>query len=219
MKILRYIATLLIIAHATNGISAQTIADAWVNMPAHIMPLIGKNARLDMIDLYKAGMSAKIPTFTGDTVHLSALGNTYLNLRTSKASTIQLKQIKSGKKLLYVIITTVEGPVPNSHINLYDTNWQAIDTKKHFTPVSVANFINLPNKLRKERTALTHKILIPTIQYSMNDSTNNIIARPSFLQTLDNDTRLEIEQDFHKQLTLQWKAKKWKLAQQPPKQP
>ena len=100
MKILRYIATLLIIAHATNGISAQTIADAWVNMPAHIMPLIGKNARLDMIDLYKAGMSAKIPTFTGDTVHLSALGNTYLNLRTSKASTIQLKQIKSGKKII-----------------------------------------------------------------------------------------------------------------------
>lgn len=213
MKILRYIATLLIIVYATNGISAQSIADIWTNMPAHIMPNIGKNARLDMIDLYNAGMSAKIPTYTGDTVQLVTLGDTYLNLRTSKASTVQIKLINAGKKPLYAVITTVEGPAPNSHIDLYESNWQPVAINKHFTPVTVSDFIAHPKKMRKERTELDQKITLHTIQYNMSDDTDNIIALPSFLQTLDDETRKEIEHNFHQQITLKWKGKKWKITQ------
>lgn len=213
MKILRYIATLLIIVYATNGISAQSIADIWTNMPVHIMPNIGKNARLDMIDLYNAGMSAKIPTYTGDTVQLVTLGDTYLNLRTSKASTVQIKLINAGKKPLYAVITTVEGPAPNSHIDLYESNWQSVAINKHFTPVTVTDFIAHPKKMRKERTELAQKITLHTIQYNMSDDTDNIIALPSFLQTLDDETRKEIEHNFHQQITLQWKGKKWKITQ------
>ena len=40
--------------------------------------------------------------------------------------------------------------------------------------------------------------------------TNDIIAIPSFLQTLDEETRKEIEPNFHKQIVLQWKGRKWK---------
>lgn len=213
MKILRYIATLLIIVYATNGISAQSIADIWTNMPIHIMPNIGKNARLDMIDLYNAGMSAKIPTYTGDTVQLVTLGDTYLNLRTSKASTVQIKLINAGKKPLYAVITTVEGPAPNSHIDLYESNWQPVAINKHFTPVTVTDFIALPKKMRKERPELAQKITLHTIQYNMSDDTDNIIALPSFLQTLDDETRKEIEHNFHQQITLKWKGKKWNITQ------
>lgn len=190
---------------------AQSMAETWSNMPAHIMPTIGKNARLDMIDLYNAGMSAKIPTYAGDTAQLVTLGDTYLNLRTSKASTVQIKEIKSGKKILYAIVTTVEGPVPNSHVDLYDNHWQPLEIDKYFIPVTVTDFINLPKKQRKERNELVQKITLRTIQYTMSDDSDNIIAHPSFLQTLDDDTRKEIEDNFHKQITLQWKGKKWKL--------
>ena len=198
------------LAFSTINSHAQSIADAWANMPTHIMPSIGKNARLDMIDLYNAGMSAKATTFTGDTACLTALGNNYLILRTSKASTMQMMQIVDGKKLLYAIITTIEGPVANSHLDMYDEKWTPMATKKFFPDITVADFINLPKNKRKEREELLKKIPLHTIQYNMTHMTNDIIATPSFLQTLDEETRKEIESCFHSQITLQWKGKKWK---------
>ena len=210
MKPIYYIVTLSMLAFATINSQAQSIADAWANMPAHIMPSIGKNARLDMIDLYNAGMSAKAATFTGDTACLTALGNNYLFLRTSKASTMQMMQIVVGKKILYAIITTIEGPVANSHINIYDEQWQPLGVKKYFPEITVEDFINLPKSKRKEREELLKKIPLHTIQYNMTHMTNDIIATPSFLQTLDEETRKEIESSFHTQIILQWKGKKWK---------
>ena len=210
MKPIYYIVTLAMLAFSTINSHAQSIADAWANMPTHIMPSIGKNARLDMIDLYNAGMSAKATTFTGDTACLTALGNNYLILRTSKASTMQMMQIVDGKKLLYAIIITIEGPVANSHLDMYDEKWTPLATKKFFPDITVADFINLPKNKRKEREELLKKIPLHTIQYNITHTTNDIIAIPSFLQTLDDETRKEIESCFHSQITLQWKGKKWK---------
>ena len=212
MKIAHYIASILMMTWVATGSSAQTVADAWSNMPLHITPSIGKNARLDMIDLYNAGMSAKAPTFTGDTACLTTLSDTYLHLRTSKASTLQIKQIKEGKTHLYAIITTIEGPVANSHIDLYDEKWQPIALKKHINPISVADFITLPKSKRKEREALLKKIGLHTIQYTMCNETNDIVAMPSFLRTLGEDSRKEIESHIKPQITLLWKNKKWKIS-------
>lgn len=212
MKIAYYIASILMMACVAIGSSAQTVADAWSNMPLHITPSIGKNARLDMIDLYNAGMKAKAPTLTGDTACLTTLSDTYLLLRTSKASTLQVKQIKDGKTHLYAIITTIEGPVANSHIDLYDEKWHPIVLKKHFTPITVADFINLPKNKRKEHEALLKKIDLHTIQYTMCNETNDIVATPSFLHTLDKEARKEIEYHFKPQIALLWKNKKWKIS-------
>ena len=210
MRLKTKILTLLFSALSFLYTEAQDIAAVWEAMPAHIMPSIGKNARLDMIDLYNAGMSAKAATFTGDTASLTAMGNNYLFLRTSRASTMQLMQIVDGKKLLYAIITTIEGPVANSHIDIYDEKWQPLEVKRFFPDINVADFLNLPKSKRKEREELLKKIPLHTIQYNMTDMTNDIIAIPSFLQTLDEETRKEIEPNFHKQIVLQWKGRKWK---------
>ena len=212
MKTIYHIAILAMMAVVAINSSAQTLTEAWSNMPIHITPSIGKNARLDMIDLYNAGMTAKVATFTGDTACLITLEDTYLHLRTSKASTLQIKQIKEGKKLYYAAITTIEGPAPNSHLDLYNEKWQPIALNKHFTPATVADFIALPKNAKNERNNLLKKITLPTIEYRASNDTNDIIAIPSFLQTLDEETRKEIEDYIHQQLTLRWKNKKWKLA-------
>jgi hypothetical protein len=45
----------------------------------------------------------------------------------------------------------------------------------------------------------------------MCEPTNDIIATPSFMQTLDEETRLNIQENFYQQLILQWKRGKWKI--------
>lgn len=210
MKNIHYILLLAMCALSTTQLSAQSIADAWTNMPAHISPSVIKSNRLDMIDLYNAGMKACVRTFAGDTAQLITLGNTYLNLRTSKASTLQIKQIQTGKKLIYVVITTIEGPVPNSHIDIYDAQWQPSTKPQRYTPLVVEDFISLPKKEKNRRKELLKSITLHTIQYTMSEEDNNITATPSFLQTLDEETRNNIQTDFYEHITLQWNGSKWK---------
>lgn len=190
--------------------SAQTIADAWHKMPTSIHHTIDSTARLDMTDLYRAGMKAIAPTLLGDTAQLIAMSDTYLLLRTSKASTMQIKCIKGKKKSIYAIITTVDGPVPNSHIDLYNEKWQTIPLKKHFKPLSVENFIE--KSVNKEPTSsdIRNTIVIPAIQYTMNDSTNDIEATATFMQALDKESRERIAPHILPTIQLQWNGKKWK---------
>lgn len=190
--------------------SAQNVADVWQGIPQNIHPTIDSLSRLDMIDLYRAGMKAHAKTLLDDTAKLITIGDTYLLLRTSKASTLQIKCIREKKKSIYAIITTVEGSVPNSHIDLYNEKWEAIPLKKHFTPLAVESFIDKSKSTKQTTVDICQEVVIPTIQYTMNDSTNDIEAIPTFLQTLDKESRERIAPHILSSIKLLWSGKKWK---------
>lgn len=208
MKSLVHITAIIFLAVTALSGQAQTVTDALKKMPQNIIINIDSIARLDMIDLYKAGMTAQARTIGGDTAHLTTLGDTYLHLRTSKASTMQIKLLQQGRKTYYAVITTVEGPVANSHLKLYNDAWQAVGTKKKFTPLAIHDFIKTTDK--KQRNAIAKEVVLPTIQYTMSEENNNITATPSFLFTLDEETRQRIMPHFHDTVVLQWNGRKWK---------
>lgn len=208
MKHIIYIVGVILLGMA--NVSAQSVADVWQKLPRDLHTTIDSVARLDMIDLYRAGMTATAPTLMGDTAQLIALSDNYLLLRTSKASTMQIKLIKLKKKTIYAIITTVEGPAPNSHIDLYNEEWETISHKKYIKLPTVNDFISVDNPSADIRQEIGKSIVIPTIQYMMNDSTNDITALPSFMQTLDKESRERIMPHIQSSIKLHWNGKKWK---------
>lgn len=208
MKHIIYIVGVILLGMA--NVSAQNVADVWQKLPRNLHTTIDSVARLDMIDLYRAGMTATAPTLMGDTAQLIVLSDNYLLLRTSKASTMQIKLIKLKKKTIYAIITTVEGPAPNSHIDLYNEEWETIPLKKYIKLPTVNDFISVDNPSADIRQEIGKSIVIPTIQYTMNDSTNDITALPSFMQTLDKESRERIMPHIQSSIKLHWNGKKWK---------
>lgn len=210
MKSAIKILTLLLSVLTFLYTDAQDVASAWKAMPLSIHPTIDNTTRLDLIDLYQAGMTAQAATLINDTARLEVMGETYLRLRTSRASHLQIKVLRYGRNTLYGVITTVEGPAANSHIDLYDAQWQPLNTAKYFTAPTLDDFILLPARAKEERRELHNKIALHTLLYTMSEEDNNIVITPSFLHTLDKETRKEIEHNFHKQIVIQWKGKKWK---------
>lgn len=193
---------------------AQDIASAWKEMPLSIHPTIDNTARLDMIDLYQAGMTAQAATLINDTARLEYLGNTYLRLRTSQAGYLQIKLLNNGNKRIYAVVTTIEGPVANSHIDLYDDRWQPITLKKHFTAPCLDDFITLPAKEKERRQQLHKAILLHTYLYTMNDEDNNITITPTFLHTIDEENRPSISTSIAPHIIMQWKGGKWHKKRQ-----
>lgn len=209
MKNLHYILLLLLLASIPVDAPAQSVADVWKKMPAHIHVSIDSLARLDMIDLHRAGLKARARTLLGDTAQLITMGDTYMLLRTSQSSTLQIKCIKEKRRTIYAVITTVEGPAANSHINIYDEDWREISLKKYFKPLTAEDFIDASLD-KQARADVAREIVVPTIQYTMNDTTSDITATPTFMQTLDKEVRERIKPHFLPEIKLRWSGKKWK---------
>ncbi len=209
MKYIRYIIIGLFISTLTHTL-AQPVADIWKKLPQNIYPTIDSIARLDMIDLYHAGIPAQAKTRLGDTAKLISMSDTYLLLRTSQSSTLQIKCLNIKKEKIYAFITTVEGPIANSHIDLYDEHWNKLPLEKHFTPPTVDNFIHNIDNTIEAHNNISREILIPAIQYMMNDTTNDIIAIPTFMQTLDKESRERIKPHIMPHIKIEWDGKKWK---------
>ena len=210
MKYVIQILTLLLSTFSLSHAVAQDVASAWKAMPLSIHPTISNTARLDLIDLYQAGMAAQATTIINDTARLEVLGESYMRLRTSRASHLQIKVLHSGRNTLYAVVTTIEGLAANSHIDLYDAQWRPLNTAKYFTAPTLDDFILLPSRAKEERRELHNKITLHTLLYTMSDEDDNIVITPSFLNTLGEEAAREVTPAISPAITMQWKSNKWR---------
>lgn len=188
---------------------AQKMGEAWISLPEKIIPTIEKNRRMDMVDLYKAGHKASAATLLGGTAEIAAMGDTYIKVNLSACSTIQIKKLANGKHTLYAVITTVFGLAGNSRIALYDENWNELDASKYISLPQAADFILPPTETPNGKNEILARILLPTVQYVMNEATCDISALPTFDKTLDRETYKRIAPYIAPQLTYRWSGEKW----------
>lgn len=199
------IVALLLLLVASSG-KGQSMTDVLLNMPGQIIPLVTYEERLRLVDLYHSGQKAQIPQVSNDTLKLCALGNSYIHIRTSAAATVQIKRVGKDKKTIYAVIYTTEGPVAHSHIELYNSQWEMIPKpQKFFTAVTLKDFIIAQDKSEW----IYRKVITPTIQYTMSEASNDIIATPTFVQTVDIESQKELTQYIHSDITIRWNGKKW----------
>lgn len=186
------------------------MTDVWLNIPQSVVGNITPNERLDLIDLYQYGLLACIEAPMGDTIRLTTLQPTYMQLRTSKVSTTQVKMIGKGRKLIYVVVKSIEAPTPNSHIEIYNAQWEQLPTEKYLTLPTVATFFN---KSTPPTPKLLSYVTLPFIQYTLCDDNNDIIATASFISTLDINIQPTFEAQCSSNLLLKWKGRKWEKPQ------
>lgn len=196
----------LINAHPAQ---AQKMGETWISLPEKIMPTIEKNRRMDMVDLYNAGHKASATTLLGGSAEIAAMGDTYIKVNVSTCSTIQIKKLATGKQTLYAIITTAFASAGNSRIALYDKNWNELDISKYISLPQAPDFILSPTETPNGKSEILAEILLPTVQYVMNEATCDISALPTFDKTLDNETYKRIASYVLPQLAYKWNGKKW----------
>ncbi len=116
------------------GVNAQNIAEVFTSMPDQYIPQLEHAWRQDLVDLYKSGKEARLKnTMNGFSV-LRNLTNDYLLLETTERSSVEMKLLPLVNNTYVVcMITTVNGPVPDSRINFFSTTWEALKTSDLFT--------------------------------------------------------------------------------------
>ena len=137
----RLIFSILICAFAL-GVKAQEMDALFISMPDQNIPQLENAWRKDLVDLYKSGKDATLKNTMNGSSSLKKLTSDYLLLQATERSSIEMKLLPLVNNTNVIcMIRTVNGPVADSRIEFYTTDWQPLAVSDLFTPVDADWFI------------------------------------------------------------------------------
>ena len=108
------------------------LRDAFANAPDNLFPLLTRNNRLDCIDLAEGHADMDVTNRAGDKTRIDSIAPNYLSLRLTPKSRIELLMMpaKDDTPQRICMIHTYKGPAEDSHVSLFDTNWNLLGVIK-----------------------------------------------------------------------------------------
>ncbi len=117
--------------------SANTMSEVFIKMPDHIIVQLEEAWRKDLVDLYVSEKTAVLDNTMGGRSTLQRLTDNYLLLQLTEANTIELKLLPLvNNTYIICMVTTVYGPVADSRVSFYTTEWNVLPAKKMYSPVA-----------------------------------------------------------------------------------
>ena len=80
----------ILLMYPAFTISAQTLKDAFVNMPDSLLPSLSHNNRLDMIDFINSGMKAEVTNLFDGKSSMSMLNDRYLKIQLNDYVSVEM---------------------------------------------------------------------------------------------------------------------------------
>lgn len=114
-----------------HHVAAQSIDTLFARIPRSVMPLLDNTAKLDLLDLYNNGLTAKAENTLGGQAELQKKSTRGLSLRTSDAGSWQMELLSAGHDTLICCIHSVKAGGLSSQVVLYQRNWHR---SKHDVP-------------------------------------------------------------------------------------
>lgn len=160
------------------GAKAQDMATLFAAMPDQKIPQLEHAWRKDLIDLYKAGKEAKLKNTMDGYSILQKLTPDYLLLQPTERSSVEMKLLPLVNNTHVIcVVTTVKGPVPDSRVEFFSTEWQPLSAEDLFTPVSFNAFLNSDADTENPdyQDALSH-LDMELIQYTLSPDSLTLTA-------------------------------------------
>ncbi|MEG1617421.1 MAG: DUF3256 family protein [Bacteroidales bacterium] len=193
---------------------AQNIAVYFEVIPEEHLLQVDPNRRKDMLDLKRAGREGKVPNKLGGVSELTELTDTYIRIKVSDNSTLEMKLLPvSGEENIIAIVKSVCAPACDSEILFYNTAWQRLPLTDYFNAPLRADFF----VTRTEANAAAYdqalkSVDMDLIQYRFDGETNDLSATYALKDYLPDNIYKEVEPLLKKQgLTYQWLNNKYLL--------
>ena len=173
------------------GVKAQEIDALFVSMPDKNIPQLEDAWRKDLVDLYKSGKEARLKNTMNGFSTLKNLTSDYLLLQVTDRSTIEMKLLPLVNNTNVIcLVKTVNGPVPDSRIEFFTTEWEPLAASDLFTPVEADWFIK--EDADKNSTAFldaASRLEMDLIQYSLSPENLTLTATYTTPQYLSQEDR------------------------------
>lgn len=160
------------------GVKAQDMAGIFAAMPDQKIPQLEHAWRKDLMDLYTAGKEAKLKNTMNGYSTLQKLTPDYLLLQPTDRSTVEMKLLPLVNNTYIVcVVTTVKGPVADSRVEFFTTDWQPLAAQDLFTPVTPEWFLKEDaNKQDPAYQDAVSRLDMDLIQYALSPEEETLTA-------------------------------------------
>lgn len=177
------------------GVKAQEMDALFVAMPNQNIPQLDDAWRKDLVDLYKSGKEAKLKNTMNGISVLQKLTPDYLLLQTTERSTVEMKLLPLvNDTYVLCMITTINGPVSDSRVDFFTTDWKPLNSSDLFTPVSTDWFIK--EGVDRDDVAFieaTSRLDMDLIQYSLSPDNLTLTATYTTPLYLEKEAREKLK--------------------------
>lgn len=153
-----------------------TAADFFIKAPFDVASQLTEISRLDMIDYFTNGSAVKSENRLGRKVGLVSLADRQLVWQDEdsvKTVLTVLPIAKSAKAdTLLVVISTINGIIPDSEIRFYNKRWEALNGKE-FPKPQLKDWLNVTDKKTIIEVEQTLPFILSTAEY--DNATNTLV--------------------------------------------
>jgi len=201
---------LLITCFIVPGVWSRSVVECFKDMPADLLPGLNTAMKLDMVDFFNSGKTARMLGLLGSEMELKILTEDYLMLQTSAASNVQLKllPLKNGSRIL-AVVNTVKAPAASSDLEFYNLDWQPIDTLAK-PRLSAASFLNqdcLQQKGHAQDMSVEELNSLYFYEYNFQSGNNFLLVYSSLPDFLGEEAFAGYRDCFNQRLVLEWTGK------------
>lgn len=154
---------------------ARSVSEMWLSMPDSLLPYLSSSQRTELTDLVSMGVKPEVQNKLHDKTSIDTLTASYMRVRLSDVSTLELKMLPAGSDSLLCMVTTVSGPEKESDIAFYDTSWQ-----KTTVSITLPAVTARPDTMSVERYDSLQRLLEPQMTWCrLSPADNTLTVAPS----------------------------------------
>ena len=170
---------------------AQTAEKLFISIPESMLLTLSETNRMELVELYKGGLTAAVENQMGDSCFLTRMTDDYLQIQEGKSSLeiIVLPMVNDSKVI--GLIRTVCAPLCDSNLAFYTVNWKQLNTGLFITPAGKNRFIKAGINFDEQevRNALI-PLDISLMQFHYNPDTHELLQyynTPQYLSIEDKE--------------------------------
>ncbi|WP_321518005.1 DUF3256 family protein [uncultured Bacteroides sp.] len=195
------------------SLHAQDAKSVFINIPDSLCPLLTKVNREDFADFLESKMKAQVKNKMDKMSEMKVLTKDYVSLQTTSLSNFQMKllQLNDTTKIICVI-NTVCGPVCDSRISFYTTQWKELPSKDYIDMPGMESFFITPESAKlaaynDARASLDFYLL----KSDLSKDSNELVFTFTSPQNLDESLAKALEPFLKKELVYVWKDGRFAL--------
>lgn len=189
-----------------STLSAQlTASKAFVEAPRNVIPLLDRNARLDMLDYFNSGLTNKTSNKLNGVSAVTGVTPMQVAVQMTDASTCHIALLPAQSDTLIAVITTVNTPTPDSKMTVYSSGFSRDITSASFAKPTLKEWLTDPSMLS------TVEAMVPflLISYSYDPDSATLTLTNNTRKFLSDDVYAIVEPYLKKSIVYKWTGKKF----------
>ena len=182
-------------------------------MPDSLSPLLTAVNRADCIDFLESKMKAQVNNRFGRKSEMTKLSKDYIRVQLSPQSDWQMKVLATSDSTQVICtVSTAYGPVYDSSIQFFDTDWKRLTVSDYVTPPVLNDFFiatDLSNVEAFDRLRKSVDMLLMKAELSVEET--DITFTLSTPEYMEKETAEKIKPFLCRPLKYKWLANGYSL--------